>query len=83
MENLAFRLRPIGLSGVDELCQFLANLERQKEIKEWHFGRHTDLSRMSIMVGFTDRQDADLASQAWNSRPQDQAPRYGAPAHAR
>lgn len=69
MENLAFGLRPIGLSGVDELCKFLANLERQQEIKEWHFGRHTDLSRMSIMVAFRDLHDADLASQAWNSRP--------------
>lgn len=68
MENLAFGLRPTGLSGVDELCKFLANLERQQEIKEWHFGRHTDVSRMSIMVGFTDLHDADFARRAWNSR---------------
>ena len=73
MENLAFRLRPIGLSGVNELCLFLADLERQKQIKEWHFGRHTDLDRLSIMVGFSDLHDADLAGQAWTSRPQDQA----------
>lgn len=68
MENLAFRLRPIGLSGVDELCQFLAELERRHEIKAWQFGRHTDLSRMSIMVGFTDGRDADLASETWHAR---------------
>lgn len=68
MENLAFRLRPNGLSGVNELCLFLADLERQKQIKEWHFGRHTDLGRMSIMVAFSDLDDADLASQAWTSR---------------
>jgi hypothetical protein len=74
MEKLAFRLRPTGLSGVDELCLFLADLERRKEIGEWHFGRHTDLSRISITVGFSDLRDADLASQAWNSRPQDQSP---------
>ncbi len=65
MEKLAFRLAPTGLSGVDELCLFLADLERRKEIGDWHFGRHTDLSRMSIIVGFTDQHDAELAGQAW------------------
>jgi hypothetical protein len=44
MENLAFRLRPNGLCGVNELCLFPADLERQKQIKEWHFRRHTNLS---------------------------------------
>ena len=68
MENMAFDLPPNGLSGVDELCSFLAGLERQEEIKAWHFGRHTDRARMSIMVGFSDLHDADLASEAWNSR---------------
>ena len=72
MENLAFELTPNGLSGVNELCLFLAGLERRKQISEWHFGRHTDLSRMSIMVGFADLRDADYASQAWDSRRQEQ-----------
>jgi hypothetical protein len=69
VQHHSFTLPPVGLSGVNELCLFLAGLEQRREIGEWHFGRHLDRARLKMMVAFIDDRDADVAGRAWNDRP--------------
>jgi|GEM_PF-5994685 len=68
METASFALRPTGLSGVNELCLFLADMERTKRIADWHFARHTDADRSHIAVAFTRVADAEIAHREWSGR---------------
>lgn len=63
-----FTLRSASLSALNELCVFLADLEKQGKIGGWQFMRHTDLARTSMQIDFVDLPDARRAANAWDKR---------------
>lgn len=65
MTTVTLQLRGPGLSAVNDLCAYLLRLQRQGEIADWHFCRHTDRARTLMPVEFASERDAEYAARGW------------------